>query len=68
MNNNQLDQNEKINLFKSLFRGRNDCYGEGKGHCTKSELTNAVIKNHLSGKKRIGVYMLVSNNGNKKND
>ena len=68
MNNNQLDQNEKINLFKSLFRGRNDCYGEGKGHCTKSELTNAVIKNHLSGKKRIGVYMLVSNNGDKKND
>jgi putative DNA primase/helicase len=64
MNESQLSQSDKIQLFKSLFRGRDDCYGEGGDSCTKENLTDTVIKNHLSGKKRIGVYLLVSENGN----
>jgi P4 family phage/plasmid primase-like protien len=57
--NNSESQIQKINLFKNLFRGRDDCYGEGKGLCTKEPVSDAVIKSHLSGSKRIGIYMLV---------
>jgi P4 family phage/plasmid primase-like protien len=56
--NNSESQIQKINLFKNLFRGRDDCYGEGKGLCTKEPVSDAVIKSHLSGSKRIGIYML----------
>jgi hypothetical protein len=55
MNESQLSQSDKIQLFRSLFRGRDDCYGEGGDSYTKENLTDTVIKNHLSGKKRIGV-------------
>jgi putative DNA primase/helicase len=54
-------QHQKINLFKNLFRGRDDCYGEGKGLCIKEPVSDAVIKAHLSGFKRIGIYMLTGN-------
>jgi P4 family phage/plasmid primase-like protien len=60
-----ISQTQKINLFKNLFRGRNDCYGEGKGLCTKEPLTDDVIKGHLTGNKRIGVYLL---SGKSKNE
>ncbi len=60
-----LSQIEKINLFKNLFRGRDDCYGEGKGLCIKESLSDNVIKDHLSGIRRIGVYLLY---GKEKNE
>ena len=53
-----LTNDEKINLVKDIFRGRNDAYGEGAGLCTKRPVTNEVIKTHLQGQKRIGRYPL----------
>jgi putative DNA primase/helicase len=47
---------EKIELFHQLFRGRNDAYGAGE--CVKEAITDAVIKGHLMGKRRIGRYPL----------
>jgi hypothetical protein len=77
---------EKIRLFRSLFRGREDIYAvrwEGKNgkagyspahirkgwFATKAEaranreflpLTNAVIRDHLSGKLTAGIYPLLN--------
>lgn len=48
----------KIELFKSVFRGRRDAYGAGKGQCVNAELTDSVILRHLAGVKRIGQYPL----------
>jgi len=47
---------EKIELFQQLFKGRNDAYGAGE--CVKEAVTEAVIKGHLIGKRRIGRYPL----------
>ncbi len=49
---------DKINLFKSIFIGRIDAYGQGKGQCVKSVLSDIVINEHLAGKTRIGQYPL----------
>ncbi len=46
-------------LFKSLFKGRQDCYGE-ENTCIKENLTDNVIIQHLEGQRRIGVYMLLT--------
>jgi energy-coupling factor transporter ATP-binding protein EcfA2 len=54
-----LTTDEKIRLFKSLFFGRMDCYGVGEGVCIKEPLDVGVIRNHLLGVKRIGVYMVL---------
>ncbi len=49
---------EKINLFRTLFNGRADAYGEGDGLCVKQTVTDDVLKLHLTGKRRIGRYPL----------
>jgi putative DNA primase/helicase len=52
---NMTDE-EKINLVKEIFRGRSDAYGAGE--CVKEPVTDAIIKAHLTGKRRIGRYPL----------
>lgn len=52
---------EQVNLFRSLFSGREDAYGlEAKNGpiSIKEPLTDKEIQSHLEGKKRIGVYLL----------
>jgi len=54
---------EKLALMKEIFRGRDDAYGiwkeqAKKGECVKENVTDAVIKKHLMGKRRIGRYPL----------
>jgi archaellum biogenesis ATPase FlaH len=55
----ELNRQEKINIFKSLFKGRSDCYG-AETSCIKESLTDSVITEHLLGQKRIGVYMMLT--------
>jgi putative DNA primase/helicase len=49
---------EQLNLFKLLFKGRQDCYGAESGNI-KEELTDSIITQHLVGQRRIGVYMML---------
>ena len=51
-----MTDNEKIELFKEIFKGRGDTYGAGKR--VAEPVTDAVIKAHLQGKRRIGRYPL----------
>lgn len=51
-----MDTNEKIKIFKNLFKGRIDAYGAGAGQCIKEKLADKVFLAHLQGKRRIGVY------------
>ena len=55
---NDLSSDEKANLVSELIKGRADAYGAGKGMSIKENVTNEVIKGHLTGKKRIGRYPL----------
>ena len=48
----------QLNIFRSLFKGRSDCYGAESGN-VKAQLTDSVITQHLLGQRRIGVYMLL---------
>ena len=51
----------KLEIFKSVFRGREDAYGteqNGKYIKIDKELSDAVLQNHLQGKTRIGQYPL----------
>lgn len=53
----------KLSPYKNLFAGRVDCYGtigsNSKGVAVKEPVTDAVIKAHLEGIRRIGIYPLV---------
>jgi P4 family phage/plasmid primase-like protien len=49
---------EQVELFRWLFRGRNDVYGSDGNRCVKEPLTDEVIQEHLTGKRRVGVYPL----------
>jgi len=53
-----MTENDKINLFMSIFRGRDDCYGN-EAKCINEPLDRALYRLHLIGKKRIGVYMVL---------
>jgi hypothetical protein len=55
----ELNKQEQINIFKSLFEGRSDCYGAESGN-VKEQLTDSVISSHLLGQRRIGVYMMLT--------
>jgi hypothetical protein len=50
---------EKLEIFKSLFRGRTDCYG-AENATQKKPLTDNTMIRHLSGQRRIGVYMVLT--------
>jgi len=57
-----MNQKEKLQLFKTLFRGRSDCHGAGEGRCVKLPLTDAALGKHLRGLERVGVYLLTKEN------
>ncbi len=64
MNDHSLRQNEKIDLFLSLFTGLKNVYGTydiktGNARQVKAVVDNNVIVNHLSGPIPYGVYLLV---------
>ncbi len=49
---------EKLDLFKRVFRGRDDAYGFGDGQCVKQAVTDKLLLSHLSGRQRVGLYPL----------
>jgi hypothetical protein len=51
---------EKIQLYRSIFRGRDDVYGSG--NCIRKQLTDDIISDHLNGINRIGIYPLINKN------
>lgn len=53
-----MTNQQKIEIFKDVFQGRQDAYGEGDGLCVKEIVSNTRLKAHLTGKKRIGIYPL----------
>lgn len=52
-------ENEIIDDFITLFRGRGDCYGSEEGGCIRRPLDRTVFANHLQGITGIGVYPAV---------
>ena len=48
-----------IDSFVTLFRGRGDCYGSEEGGCIRKPLDRTVFQNHLNGTAGIGVYPAV---------
>jgi hypothetical protein len=44
--------------FWTLFDGRRDCYGYGKGLCRKRPVTEQLMAEHLAGEGAIGIYPL----------
>jgi len=55
----ERDKSNRIRIFRSVFRGREDAYGAGSGACVREPVTDEVILGHLQGKRRIGVYPLL---------
>lgn len=49
---------DKLRIFQSLFKGREDAHGEGAGVCVKETITDQLIHAHLTGKRRLGQYPL----------
>lgn len=54
---------ELLDRFIHLFRGRTDVYGSEEGGCIKSALTREVYADHLLGTAPIGVYPMVPKGG-----
>lgn len=50
---------ELLDNFISLFRGRGDCYGGDEGACVRSPLDRTVFSNHLTDGPYVGVYPAV---------
>lgn len=54
-----MTNEEMLDRFILLFRGRGDAYGHEEGRCVKQQLTPDVFRSHLSGVEPIGVYPTV---------
>lgn len=52
-------ENQTIDSFVTLFRGRGDCYGSEEGGCVRKPLDRSVFADHLQGIAGIGVYPAV---------
>lgn len=52
-------ENQIIDQFITLFRGRGDCYGSEEGGCVRRPLDRNVFTQHLAGDQGIGVYPAV---------
>ena len=57
---------QKVALFRSLFKGREDVYGtydlkSGRARQVKAPVTDNVILDHLTGRQPYGVYLLTGN-------
>lgn len=53
---------KKIDIFKKLFRGRQDVYGSSEGKSIKGFVSDTLIKRHLDGKEHIGIYPVMRDN------
>lgn len=53
-----MTDRQKAKLLLSCFPGRDDSYGAGRGACIKESLTESVILRHITGRERIGRYLL----------
>lgn len=51
-----------LNKFIELFTGRKDCYGL-QSFCMKEDLKSEYYKEHIEGKRRIGIYPLSNGDG-----
>jgi predicted transcriptional regulator len=56
-----MDNNNKIEFFKEIFKGRDDCYG-AENSCVKESIADNAIWDHLTGQRRIGIYPLMQDN------
>jgi len=52
------ETNETASALWTLFEGRRDCYGKGRGLCVKQPVSQELIARHLAGELAIGVYPL----------
>lgn len=54
---------EFVRAFRELFDGRRDIHGEplgsARGGFVKEEVTDDVVRDHLDGRRRIGIYNVV---------
>jgi hypothetical protein len=50
--------NDGIEMFMSLFAGRNDAYGTWAGGCERSSVSYETFAKHLYGEELIGIYPL----------
>ena len=50
---------DTLQAFMGLFRGRNDCWGSVEGKSNKEAVTESHYKTHLEGKKSLGIYPLL---------
>lgn len=54
---------EFVRAFRELFDGRRDIHGEplgsARGGFVKEEVTDDVVRDHLDGRRRIGIYTVV---------
>lgn len=57
-----MDSSNRVHLFTSLFRGREDAYGANGNRCVRRTLTDEVILRHLRGEQRLGIYPLLPDN------
>ena len=53
-----MTDEEKASLLLLCIPGRSDCHGAGKGACIKEPLTESVVLRHITGRERIGRYLL----------
>ena len=50
---------DTVELFMSLFQGRQDCWGSVEGKCNKEPVTRLNYEAHLAGKVSLGIYPLL---------
>jgi P4 family phage/plasmid primase-like protien len=60
INQNQISK-EQLDLFRSIFNGRKSAYGADEGKSVKATLTDDIVRRHLTGQRRIGIYPLSPN-------
>ena len=48
-----MRDSEKIQIYRSIFRGRDDAYGSGSGCCNEAELTDDILMGHFRGEERL---------------
>lgn len=64
MNNSTSDNksaSEFCQAFRSLFKGRTDCWGGIEGLYNPEPVTPEHYKSHLEGKKSLGIYFVLDN-------
>lgn len=57
-----MEEEEEVDVFADLFRGRVDAYGHEEGMCVHEPLTRDVWRSHLYGRHPIGIYPVLPDN------